>query len=254
MTNGPADAGSDGKPSAPPKRLLRNYLLDPRFQLKYTAMICGVAVVLMSGLSVVIVRIADSASKEASIAVHQAESAFRESKTSAEIVHTNALMAAADNPELVSQINADLLAANGRLELSLAESRNRTVAIEANRKNIRVVLGLSGFMLVFLLGLAGIVITHKLVGPIYKLKRLLRVVGSGRLDIHERLRKGDELEDLFDTFLQMVVSLRTAQRSEIQYLDEALAEADASHLAPEARAKLTALRKRMHDALGTDPE
>ena len=49
----------------------------------------------------------------------------------------------------------------------------------------------------------GIVITHRIVGPVHKMKRLLRRVSTGRLAIEERLRKGDELEDLFDTFLQM---------------------------------------------------
>lgn len=252
MSNAPVDASSAGKPMAPPKRRLRNYLLDPRFQLKYTAMICGVAVVLMAGLSVVIVRIADTASSQASIAVSQAESAFRESKTSAEILHTNTLMNAGDNPELIDRINADLRVANDRLEVSLARSRAQRASIEQNRGNIRVVLGVSGLLLVLLLGLAGIVITHKLVGPVYKLKRLLRVVGSGRLDIRERLRKGDELEDLFDAFLGMVESLKKSQRAEIHQLDEALAEVDATHLAPAAVTKLKALRAQMQAALGDE--
>jgi len=38
-----------------------------------------------------------------------------------------------------------------------------------------------------------------------KLKRLLRRVGTGRLVVRERLRRGDELGDLFDTFLQMTL-------------------------------------------------
>jgi nitrogen fixation/metabolism regulation signal transduction histidine kinase len=252
MSTAPASGASAASTQAPPKRLLRNYLLNPRFQLKYTAMICMVAVVLMTGLSVVIARIADTASSQASIAVSQAESAFRESKTSAEIIHTNALMNAGDNPELVARINADLRRDNDRLEASLAESRTQRASIEQNRKNIRFVLGGAGLLLVLLLGLAGIVITHRLVGPVFKLKRLLRVVGSGKLDIKERLRKGDELEDLFEVFLSMVASLRQTQTEEIAQLDEALKDADASKLAPQTIEKLHALRKRMHDSLGTD--
>ena len=64
----------------------------------------------------------------------------------------------------------------------------------------------------------GIVITHKVVGPVFKLKRLLREVGNGALSVHERLRKGDELSDLFDTFLAMVDSLRRSQEAELDRL------------------------------------
>ena len=68
----------------------------------------------------------------------------------------------------------------------------------------------------------GVVITHRIVGPVHKMKRLLRRVSTGRLAIEERLRRGDELEDLFDTFLQMTYSLRAMQAARIKTLDATL--------------------------------
>ena len=42
-------------------------------------------------------------------------------------------------------------------------------------------------LLVIAIGFAGIVFTHKIAGPIFKMKRLLRQVGEGKLVVSERL-------------------------------------------------------------------
>jgi nitrogen fixation/metabolism regulation signal transduction histidine kinase len=215
-------------------------------------MLCGVALVLTTGLSVVVFRNADAARVQATSAVTQAERAFRESKTSAEVLHTNAMMNAGDNPELVAQINGDLRRAEAELTSKLDEAHRSREAIERNYRMTRYTLLFGGALLVFLLGLSGIVITHKLVGPVFKLKRLLRAVGSGKLDIHERLRKGDELEDLFEVFLGMVDSLRSTQAAEIAQLEAAIADAKTSGVASSTVDKLTTLLERMKATLGSD--
>jgi hypothetical protein len=250
ITTSSADnTAAHGAQGAPPKRLLRNYLLNPRFQLKYTAMICGVALVLSTGLSVIVFRNANAARIQAEHAVSQAEVAFRESKTSAEILHTNTMMNVGDNPELVAQINRDLRRAEAELTAKLAESRQSRENIERNYARLKITLFVGVALLVLLLGLSGIVITHKLVGPVFKLKRLLRTVGKGNLDIRERLRKGDELEDLFEVFLEMVNSLRKSQSDEIAQLDAAIADARAGNAPASSIEKLEALRARMQATL-----
>jgi hypothetical protein len=50
-------------------------------------------------------------------------------------------------------------------------------------------------VLVLALGAAGIVVTHKVAGPIFKMKRLIVHVGQGHLNQLEKLRNGDELTD-----------------------------------------------------------
>jgi nitrogen fixation/metabolism regulation signal transduction histidine kinase len=237
----------------PAKRRIRNFLLDPKFQLKYVGMFCGVASVLTASLGVVVLRNASEARAQATIAVAQAESASRESRTSAQVVHTTALMTAGDNPELIAQINADLRRAEGELSAKLAEARRTRDAIDASYRTTRGTLAIGGLLLVILLGLSGIVITHRLVGPVFKLKRLLRRVGAGRLDIHEGLRKHDELEDLFAAFMAMVSALRASQEREIAQLDAAIAEAEAADIPPRAIEKLRMLREQMLGALSEPP-
>lgn len=201
------------------------YLLDPRFQLKWTAYLVVSVVVVMAVLGFVIAQTAGRASDTASIAVEQAKKAYEESKSN-NILTRRTLELAGDNPALQAVMNDSLNDVDVQSEKNLAEVRQRQEDIARDRRNIQLLLGGSGLMLVVLLLLMGIVITHRIVGPVHKMKRLLRRVSTGRLVIEDRLRRGDELEDLFDTFLQMTYSLRAQQLARIATLDGTLRKAE----------------------------
>ena len=53
-----------------------------------------------------------------------------------------------------------------------------------------------------------------------------------RAVVDERLRRGDELEDLFDTFLQMTYSLRAMQAARLATLEATLRRAEAQSSTP----------------------
>jgi nitrogen fixation/metabolism regulation signal transduction histidine kinase len=203
-------------------RRIRNYLLNPRFQLKYSGYLVAVAIGLMLVLGTLLWNVANTAASQARTAVSQAEVAMRESQTSSRIIQMDQLSSAGDNPELVNTITQEL----HRVDQQAAENRDRVaqqrVEIEKNHRLMIFTLFGSSLALILILGAAGVVITHKVVGPVFKLKRLLRQVGSGRLNIKERLRKGDELEDLFEVFLQMVDSLKRSQEAELKRLEDVI--------------------------------
>ena len=71
-------------------------------------------------------------------------------------------------------------------------------------------------LMVGLIGMFGIYFTHKVAGPIHKMKRLLADVGQGNLRVKARLRKGDELVDFFDAFTQMVSGLREIENRQLE--------------------------------------
>src|SRR6185436_522998 len=100
------------------------------------------------------------------------------------------------------------------------ELQATNVATQQNVLLLGLVAGLG--LLVICVGLAGIVFTHKVAGPIFKMKRLLRQVGEGKLVVREKLRKGDELQHFFETFENMVNDLRRAQTAEISKVDKIL--------------------------------
>jgi len=209
---------------AAPKR--HSYLIDPRFQLKWTAYLVVSVVVVMAVLGFVIARTASRASDTAEIAVEQAKKAYQESQSNNILSRRTLELAGGDNPALQAVMNDSLNAEDVKQEKNLEEVRQRQNDIARDRRNIQILLGSAGLVLVILLLLMGIVITHRVVGPVHKMKRLLRRVSTGRLVIEDRLRRGDELEDLFDTFLQMTYSLRAQQLARIATLDGTLRKAE----------------------------
>lgn len=227
-------------------RRTKHYLLDPRFQLKWTGYLVVVVLAVMTGLGVLIARMASRASNTAQIAVAQAEKAFNESKTNNILTKSLIDMAAPDDKEALGLATGESFAElDAKADKNLAEVRALQASIRQDRRNLQLMLGGAGVALLLLLSLMGIVITHRIVGPVHKLKRLLRRVSTGRLVVEERLRRGDELEDLFDTFLQMTYSLRAMQNARVATLDATLRRAETSGAKPEVVEGLKALRAQM---------
>lgn len=230
-----ATAGASGRH----QRRLRNYLLDSHFQLKYTSYMVGVAVLLSAVLGALLWRTSVAALSQSQTAVAESRRAvsvgqqvIKESQKVSEVVRMNIVKDPVyqDSPELLDAFKADakkqddtLVSQQSQLAAQLQALEHQSVALEGQQRATMWTLlaGLSA--LVVLIGCIGIVVTHKVAGPIFKMKRQLRDVGDGKLKIPGKLRKGDELVDFFDTFDQMVRRLRENQEVEIGKLDAALA-------------------------------
>jgi nitrogen fixation/metabolism regulation signal transduction histidine kinase len=104
-------------------------------------------------------------------------------------------------------------------------------------------------VMVVLIGLLGIVFTHKVAGPIHMMKGLLRQVGDGRLTFNRRPRKGDELVDFFEVFQSMVEQLKARQAKEVALLEKALDEARQGGATEDALSKIVSVRDEMKRAL-----
>ena len=230
-------------------RSKKSYLLDPRFQLKWTSYLVIVVVLVMAGLGVVIGRSAGRTSDTAELAVKQALKAFEESRSNSILSRTN--VQREGDPILSAVMDESLANLDAESARNLADVRSRQDDIARDRRNLQLTLGGAGIALIVLLSVMGIVITHRIVGPVHKMKKLLRRVSTGRLAIEERLRSGDELEDLFDAFLQMTYSLRAIQAARLKTLDATLKRAEATGAAEEVLEGMRALRAQM--VLGLEP-
>jgi nitrogen fixation/metabolism regulation signal transduction histidine kinase len=233
---------------APPKhasRRRRNYLLNPQFQIKYTGLLVLVVFGVGLVLGVVLWRTSSIASDEAQNAVTQAEIAFKESATSARIIRMSAAAYGNDAPDLGRTIEQDLAEVDRKSERNLAEVAARRASVEELRKRMLFLLVGGGLTLVIVLGVLGIFITHRIVGPVHRMKRLCRQVGTSRLSIREGLRRGDELEDLFDTFVQMTYSLKALQTGRLASLDAAMEKAQEESVSAEVMSRLKTLRAQL---------
>jgi nitrogen fixation/metabolism regulation signal transduction histidine kinase len=187
----------------PPKRRLRNYLLDARFQLKYTGMVVAVTLVVATILGTV---------------------AYQQSHAQTEMMTINLAMAG-ETADFIEQ-----------------------TAREADQQLLLMIFG-GIALLVLSLGLTGIVVTHRVVGPAFKMKSLFRHVADGHLKLYGRLREGDELQDVFLEFERMIERLRANQREEITQLEAAISKAKDAGAPDTVIADLTALRDRMEKEL-----
>jgi methyl-accepting chemotaxis protein len=220
------------------KRSVKNYLIDSRFQLKYTGMIVLIAVVISGILGVFLYR----TSREV---IAESYKVAEESKKVSDVVK----MTIKDDP-IYSQ-NPELAAsfAQASIDSDRQIEEQRKALIRQQKTMLYSLVGGLALMVV-LIGLLGIYFTHKVAGPIYKMKMLLRQVGEGKLVFQGRLRKGDELQDFFDAFATMVDKLRERQKHEVDQLDAALRIASGNASAnQESLAKVETVRDEMKRAL-----
>jgi nitrogen fixation/metabolism regulation signal transduction histidine kinase len=245
--------------TAPPKfkRSAKNYLLDKSFQLKYTGYIVGITAAVSLALGAMLfwqsektVAIGSEAVQVGQKANQAGKDAVTQSQALNSKLENDALMSYGDNPALLSaikdanKVESDKI--NKRAQDLSDYEKNLVAKSEALTKQRTLLLATltsALLLMIVLLGLAGIVITHKVAGPIFKMKRLLREVGEGKLVVPGRLRKGDELVEFFDVFATMVEKLRVRQEKEIELLDAAIAQAKADN--NPVLDKLEGLRKHM---------
>ena len=239
-------------PAAPPKykRSFRNYLLDAKFQLKWTARILFVALGISALMGVFLYQTSREVTQQSEKVIAQGDALISESQKNSDLVKMQIKDQYADSPELAAtfkssadDLDKQLQAKHAALEAQAAQTRHHQSTML-----LSLVAGLT--LLVVLIGLLGIYFTHKVVGPIYKMKLLLKQVGDGKLNFQGKLRKGDELQDFFEVFAAMVEKLKARQQGEVYELEAAMSEAKATGASDAAIAKIAHVRDEMKAALG----
>jgi nitrogen fixation/metabolism regulation signal transduction histidine kinase len=264
------------QPSPRYKRSFKNYLLDPHFQLKYTSLLVGIAVVLSAGLGLLLWRASKEIGEQSQLTVQQGTETVEQGKKTVErgkevivqsdkvnqVVTSTMETCYADSPEMLETFRKDAAKDQDRLKDEqkkleadakfLADRakdlENQKVEVEKRQAKLATALVLALLVLVLGIGVAGIVFTHKIAGPIFKMKRLLRQVGEGKLVVRERLRKGDELVHFFEVFEQMVETLRAGQKEEIDKISAIIEELEGGKSSSGAE-KLKELRAEMQSKL-----
>jgi methyl-accepting chemotaxis protein len=70
------------------------------------------------------------------------------------------------------------------------------------------------------LAMSGILITHRIAGPIFVFSRYMSVLAQGRYPLLRPLRKKDELKSFYESFNQAVASMRERDKSSGEELKE----------------------------------
>jgi hypothetical protein len=109
------------------------------------------------------------------------------------------------------------------------------------------------------LGLLGVVVTHRVAGPVFVMGHYLRVLADGRFPRMRTLRKSDELKEFFRTFLEAVERMKSREARHAAVLEDAVArmreaELRVPELAPAIEALEAAVLERRLALAADDPE
>jgi nitrogen fixation/metabolism regulation signal transduction histidine kinase len=240
------------------KRSLKNYLLDVKFQLKWTGFIIIVALGVSAIMGVFLARTSADVTNESAKVIAQGQELLKESQKNSDLVKMQIKEQYSETPELGEAF------AKGANEIDVKlQKRHQELLAQQQAtmdKQSMMVLSLIGGLsfLVLLIGILGIYFTHKVVGPIHMMKGLLRQVGDGKLNFNRKPRKGDELQDFFEVFATMVEKLKDRQRREVELLTDAIADAQRisspdlskpAAVSEDALAKIREVRDEMKAAL-----
>jgi nitrogen fixation/metabolism regulation signal transduction histidine kinase len=260
----PGGAGAKPQPTGRQRRKLRNLLLDRHFQLKYAGLLTGVAAILSITLGFLLWRTEQSLVVQSRKTVEQGQQVVAlgrkvadESRKVSAVVEMNIVKdpVYADNPELLDSFKTDSAKQDARIaqqQRALEEHASALTVqaseLESGQKTLFVTLCSALAALVIALSLVGIVVTHKVAGPVYKMSRQIRELGEGNLRIPSPLRKGDELVSFFQTFETTVRNLRERREKDLAVLNEAIVKLEPK-LEPAELELLVRLRKQLQQGL-----
>jgi nitrogen fixation/metabolism regulation signal transduction histidine kinase len=163
------------------RRQLRNYLLDRKYQLRYTLIMVVISSLLTAGLGYFWYQ------------------QMRETSRSVEVRDMGM------SEEVALQIREQMA--------------------NQDRMRLLVLVGF-GVLVAFAMAGYGIVLTHKVAGPLFKMSRYMHDVKEGKLGQVYDLRRGDHLVDFFDGFKQMHTALRKQAEMDLATLDEVIASTE----------------------------
>jgi len=238
-TNSPPQAAA-----APYKRRLRNFLLDARFQLKFASYIVGITMVLSAFLGIFLYKNALNLFTQVDAAVEARSKAVETSKALSQATLNNDIARNMDNPDFTKEMTER----SEKIDREYEQERNNVIQARKDlfKQQQATAVGLAGTLFAFILvvGLGAIVATHRIVGPLFRVKRMAREVAGGKvIPPTYGLRPSDELKDVFDAFADMVTKLRDRQLADASELEKALTALRAS--APEQAKQLEALMETM---------
>ncbi|MEE8360271.1 MAG: HAMP domain-containing protein [Candidatus Omnitrophota bacterium] len=78
----------------------------------------------------------------------------------------------------------------------------------ATLKQVNMIIAYRLLFLIPFLAFFGILLSHRIAGPAYRIERTLREIGTGNFDIHIKLRRYDELVSIANAINDMTSDLK----------------------------------------------
>lgn len=216
---------------APYKRQLKNFLLMRSFQLKYTSYIVIISAILCAGLGVVVFlrtseayeqsQVAFDSAKEAQKAAQEAQKAAQEATRMLGLEKMLSDPAAAK--EAMEKEDAKYTTALNELSQKAVEMHEKADQMASASKWAPFYLGALLGAMVIALGIFGIVMTHRIAGPLFVLSRMFQNISQGNFVLFKRsLRKGDEFPEIFQKGVDAIDYLAESAKNDLKNVKESM--------------------------------
>jgi len=126
----------------------------------------------------------------------------------------------------------------------LAPDPETRALVERSDRLLLAAFAVIALLLAAALGLLGVVITHRVAGPVFVMGHYLRVLAEGRFPRMRTLRRSDELKEFFRTFIDAVDMLKLREARHTAVLEDAVRRMrEAAATAPELGPAIEALAR-----------
>lgn len=246
------------------RRDVRNLLIDSQLQIKYTLVLVVAVLAVGLALGALLFRTSTEVLSESGRVVErsreltaQSRKLLEETQKVTAVARMNFARLGLADDEFLSTFDTEdkerekaTAAQVAAIERQEQAAIAQQMAIVERQRTMTAGVAMGLLALVLLVGIFGIVFTHKVAGPSFKMRRMFAEVRDGSLDVRGELRRGDELKELFLSFQQMVESLRATKERELSLLDEALTAMQASNnVAPSSLEALEEVRASLKKSL-----
>lgn len=244
-------------------RRLKNLLINRRYQLRFTLFMVGLSALLMVGLGTWVMREADEATtigkaSVAGVACPKVPALERRSTASDDDAELSAFRTGAskrrlvviDESSLTKAIPPEFPAVVVANWICQTNNGAAMAALDRGRTFIVWELIAAGVVLIIGLAIYGLVMTHRVAGPLYKLSLYFAKMRDGRYEQIQNLRKRDQLVAFYDHFRSAHAGVIKMERDDVAQIQAMLAAAEASGVTDhEAIVELRAVLQRKEKSL-----
>lgn len=208
---------------SPRKRQLRNYLLDAPLQLRFTSVLLLGTLLGAGLLGLFLARALNRLGDQAERAVEARAAAAQASHELHNAALSKTLLERFGDPQFTAQMERQSKAIDAAFVAEQTQVAEQRLEVQREQRRIGWLVLLS--VGVFSLGVLalGIVLTHRIAGPVFRVRRLLADVREGRREVPSHgLRDGDELRELFDAASALVQTLRSEDEATLATVSEVM--------------------------------
>ena len=208
---------------APRQRRLRNFLLDAPLQLRFTSILLLGTLLGAGLLGIFLARALNRLADQAERAVEARAAAAQASHELHNAALSKTLLERFGDPQFTAQMERQAQAIDAAYVAEQTQVSEQRLEVQREQKRIGWLVFLS--VLVFSLGVLalGIVLTHRIAGPVFRVRRLLDDMKEGRREVPSHgLREGDELRDLFEAASDLARTLRAEDTATLSTVSEVL--------------------------------